>query len=443
MNVTKLSENAFKVQISKNFGGVFKNGRKIIYFRKSNNFFSELRGRMKVIRTKLLHEFETTSNGIVDHYERCFKQQYENGDWSKVYLSKDYGYLFNMQTGSFVRFNPGNPDALPKMSPFPEILDIEISTICHGISKPCKFCYKVNGPTGKYMSVETYQKILDKLPHGVTQIAFGVGDIDYDLLTLELILKRTRERDIIPNITINGSRMTTNIRDMLAAYCGSVAVSYYGDNRILLEAVTNLLIHDVQTNIHVILSHETVSDIIKLVDFLNSEPYVKEKLNALVLLLYKPKGTKYSLTPIRDFGVFKRIVDYIQNNNIPLGMDSCSAPLYLKYLEEQNVAKSDLEEKLVTIEPCESGLFSMYINVNGDPFPCSFTESALWFKPMYNLQHKDITIEKVWNSAMFRNWRDEMEKARVGCKGIGMGCTMAEHCRRCPSYRVYTGECGP
>ena len=60
----------------------------------------------------------------------------------KFCLSKHYNYAMNVRTGGFARWGK-TKDHDPIMSVLgPELADIEISTICHGINgKPCKFCF--------------------------------------------------------------------------------------------------------------------------------------------------------------------------------------------------------------------------------------------------------------------------------------------------------------
>ena len=67
------------------------------------------------------------------------------GDRVKIFKSTDYHYLFNLNTGFFARWGKATNED-PEYSKFgPEILDIEISTIC---SNECSFCYKSNTQEG-------------------------------------------------------------------------------------------------------------------------------------------------------------------------------------------------------------------------------------------------------------------------------------------------------
>lgn len=80
----------------------------------------------------------------------------------RICKSPRYNYLFKTSDGFFLRWGKDENDD-PKFSPFgPELLDIEISTIC-GLN--CSHCYKSNSSVGKNMSLETYKTILSKMPN--------------------------------------------------------------------------------------------------------------------------------------------------------------------------------------------------------------------------------------------------------------------------------------
>ncbi|HEC39368.1 MAG TPA: radical SAM protein, partial [bacterium] len=75
----------------------------------------------------------------------------------KFVKSPEYNYIFNSENGFFARWGKTKEDD-PQFSPFgPELLDVEISTIC---SNGCSWCYKSNTSTGKNMSFSTFKKIL-------------------------------------------------------------------------------------------------------------------------------------------------------------------------------------------------------------------------------------------------------------------------------------------
>ena len=88
--------------------------------------------------------------------------------------SDDYNWIFSTDTGKFLRYGK-TPEDDPVLAPMPEILDIEISTICH---QCCTFCYKSNTSIGKNMTLDAFKDIFGKFDSNLTQIAFGVGDIN-------------------------------------------------------------------------------------------------------------------------------------------------------------------------------------------------------------------------------------------------------------------------
>ena len=150
----------------------------------------------------------------------------------KVLSSPAYNYAFNKETGFFLRWGKTKEDD-PDYSPYgPEIADIEISTICSGVKGVgvCKFCYKSNTPKGTYMSFDTFEKLFAKLPKTVTQIAFGIGDINANP-DMWRIFQYSRDNGVIPNVTVNGEGITDEIADKLVSLCGAVAVSVYDKNK--------------------------------------------------------------------------------------------------------------------------------------------------------------------------------------------------------------------
>jgi hypothetical protein len=299
-----------------------------------------------------------------------------------------------MDNGYFVRWGK-TPEDDPDFSPVgPELLDIEISTIC---SKGCAHCYKSNTCEGKYMKLKTFKKLFKGFPKNLTQIAFGVGDIDGNP-DLWKIMEHTRKNGVIPNITINGHKFTSSQADQLANICGAVAVSHYDDEscfnavHLLKEAGLE------QVNIHKLVAMETLQSCMDLFGKVDTEPRLKG-LNAIVLLGLKRKGRGKEFHTL-DYDNFKTLVDYGMNLDIPLGFDSCSAHKFLKAIEGRE--DYDMIEQLV--EPCESSCFSYYINVDGNGFPCSFLEEGFGINL---LKSKDF-MKDLWYSPSVMNFRSSL-----------------------------------
>jgi hypothetical protein len=255
----------------------------------------------------------------------------------KVMKSKNYNWVFNTENGNFARWGKTKDDD-PTYSPIgPEILDIEISTICHGPGKPCSWCYKSNTAIGKNMSFETFKSIFnsitkpDSAPNNLTQIAFGIGDIDSNPDLYEMFAY-SRGNGVIPNVTINGWRMNDYHFNMLARLCGAVAVSHY-DDKTCFNAVEELTSRGkTQINIHKLLAKETLHSCHRLIESAASDPRLS-KLNAIVFLLMKPKGNRNKLTSIKNLRDYEQLFLHAKNRGIQFGMDSCSGPNLLKATE--------------------------------------------------------------------------------------------------------------
>lgn len=144
----------------------------------------------------------------------------------KRLISKNCNYYFRKDNGFMITWGKTKKED-PEYSPHgPFILDMEISTICDG---GCSFCYKSNTEVGENMSFETFKTIFHKMPKTLTQIAYGVGSIDGnpDLWKIMDYCRNNDHNVVIPNITINGKRLTDEYADNLVRLCGAVAVSRY------------------------------------------------------------------------------------------------------------------------------------------------------------------------------------------------------------------------
>lgn len=341
----------------------------------------------------------------------------ENRLWKKL-QSPDYNYVFEKKTGLFLRWGATAKED-PDWSPFgPEIADIEVSTVCH---QGCAFCYKSNRQAGHNMSLETFRRVLAALPKTVTQIAFGIGDIDANP-DLWDIFRHTRECGVVPNVTINGARMRAADHQNLAELCGAVAVSRYDNTNICYNAVEQLCRHGLQqVNIHQLLCEETYESCLELLDEVKTDPRLA-RLRAVVFLALKPEGRGVSRTPLRDAVRYKTLVQTALDKGVGIGFDSCSAPLFLKAVE--GAENYDWYETLA--EPCESTLFSVYIDVHGKMYPCSFLASG--FEGINVVAANDF-VQDVWMREQTVKWREEL--LATSCGGL------VEGCRQCPAFDIY------
>jgi len=342
---------------------------------------------------------------------------------AKAVSSNKYNYLFNKVSGQFFRWGTTKKDD-PSMSPYgPEIADIEISTSCSGVNgKPCSFCYKSNTQRGENMSLDTFKKVFSTFPKILTQIAFGIGDIDANPDIWD-IFSFCRENGVVPNVTINGSRMDEDKYNKLSNLCGAVAVSRYSPKDVCYNAVEQLSLHGLnQVNIHQLLSAETYDSCMELLDDAKSDPRLSG-LRAIVFLALKKVGRGKTMNTLSNVDKYRALVEKAINSGVGIGFDSCSAPMFLKAMTEHK----DYQEYETLAEPCESLLFSIYVDVTGKVYPCSFLEHS-------GFQGIDLTkvenfMKEAWYNPEVLKWRDKL--LSTTCGGL------VEGCRQCPVYDIY------
>jgi len=272
------------------------------------------------------------------------------------------------------------------------------------------------------MSFETFKIMFDKFPKHLTQIAFGIGDIDANP-DLWKIMDYCRENKVIPNITINGERMTDDLYDRLARTCGAIAVSKY-DKDICYNAVKRLSDRGMkQVNIHALLSKETYMNCYNTLLDKVIDPRLTG-LSAVVFLWLKPKGEKNSFHQLDSMKRFQDLIDTAMQTGGKFGFDSCTAPTFLRAVE----GNPNFETYKTMSEPCESTLFSYYINVDGVGFPCSFSEGTPEYRGVDVIGCDDF-LRDVWNSEESIKFR-----TRVMSNKDHNGCRM------CPVYNLGWGK---
>ena len=341
----------------------------------------------------------------------------------KNLVSPEYNYSFNKKNGFFVRWGKTLEDN-PTWSKFgPEIADIEITTICNGVRdkegnrSPCKFCYKSNGPVGNNMSFETFKKIFHNLPKTLNQIAFGVDSearSNPELFNMMNYCRHNSYQDIIPNITISDIDETTAKRIIEVA--GAVSVSCYmdRDKNICYNIVERLNEDLKQVNIHMMLSKETLEYTKELFNDYKTDKRLS-KTNAIILLSLKQKGRGINYTPL-DQKDFDGVLKLAFKNKITLGFDSCTCPKFLNSMRKNKKYQIYFSMS----EPCESGIFSLFINVNGMFQPCSFINDF-----SLDVVNCEDFIKDIWMNKETIKWRNKL-----------INNTDEHEIRCCPVYKI-------
>lgn len=336
---------------------------------------------------------------------------------SKSFLHPKYNFRFRKKDGFFLRWGETKEANGNETLGLPEICDLEISEVCDGVPGigPCSFCYKSNtGFKGDQMSFETFKNIFHKLPPTITQIAFGVGTTRKHPEMWDMF-KYAKEHGVTPNLTINGD-VDDHEFDKIAEYCGACAVSVY-DKDLSYNAVKKLTDRGMtQVNIHYMISEETYDGALNVMNDKLTDPRL-EKLNAIVLLSLKPKGraTKNHFHKLSQ-DKFNHLVDYAMDKGIGIGFDSCSAFKFTSAISNRPNAK-----QLETFaDPCESTIYSSYINVRGDFFPCSFSEGEGEWIEGISVTESDDFLKDVWYNEKTVKFRNNV----IRCRGCNINCSI-------------------
>ena len=402
----------------------------------------------------------------------------------KVKVDKKNRFIsrFDPKTGFYMRTgvideNGKDTDVDPFMASYPELLDIGIMQTCV-CSHMCNVdCYqKAIDRKGKNMPLEDLESILKQSQNKIFQVALGgAGDPDTHE-NFEEILRLCKQYEIVPNFTTSGILMNDKKAKLCKEYCGAVAVSqhsklkevivscddetkelkdeiyiereklqeilddgwnitedtsdtslnyrtlYMEENSYTYKAIKLLLENKVKTSIHYVLSRKSIKEAI----FRLKNNAFPKGINAVVFLLYKPVGLgrEENMLKVTDPEVkeFFKLID-LGKYNFKIGFDSCSCSGLVNFANNIN---------LESIDFCEGGRFSAYIDANMNMMPCSFANQD----KNWHISLKEHSIQEVWNSEMFDKFRYSLNNSCSGCKNrlsCGGGCPLVNQITLCNS----------
>lgn len=338
----------------------------------------------------------------------------------KILKSNNYNFLFQKSDGFFARWGKTQDDDGDFELGLPEIADIEIAEVCEGVPGigPCAFCYKSNtGNKGENMSLDTFKKIFEKITEfpSIGQIAFGCGTLRRHPEMWD-IFRYCKYNGVTPNLTINGD-VDDHEFDKIAELAGACAVSIY-DKELSYDAIKKLTDRGMnQVNIHFMLSLETYDRAFEIMNDMKTDPRLS-KMKALVFLSLKTKGRSVGRFHQLGQEKFNKLVAYALENNVPIGFDSCSAQLFMKSVKghknETQFAQS--------AESCESTLYSLYIDVKGDFYPCSFSPDTEGWETGLSVLECNNFIEDIWQHEKTKKFRERV----ISCRNCKQSCSIYE-----------------
>ena len=329
----------------------------------------------------------------------------------RIRKEKNFISAFDENTGKYIRtgiIRDGKDTGEdPFMASFPELLDVGIMGHCiHGKSGLCikagVECYQDGlHSQNENMNIEDFRRLAAQCKDQTYQFALGgCGDPEQHENFRE-ILKICRENNIVPNFTTSGLGMTTELANLCKEYCGAVAVSWYR-NEYTLRAINMLMEAGVKTNIHYVLSKDTVSE---AVHRLKNKGFPKG-INAIVFLLHKPVGlgTREKMISI-DNKEFEEFIKYIGSDDLlyKIGFDSCTIPALINQSGNIN---------LDSLDTCEGARWSAYVTADFKMLPCSFDNEERHWEVDLNTH----TVKEAWDSEQFEEFRKHFRNSCPDCR---------------------------
>ena len=348
----------------------------------------------------------------------------------KILRSENYNFDFVKSSGLFERWGKDFEDD-PNYSPYgPEILDLEISTSVRpedrhlydesrlvndgGCIGSCSFCYKSNGRFPTYnMNLEEFKKVFHAMPKTMTQIAFGILNVNTNPDFFKM-MEYAKDNGVIPNYTCHGFDVSKKVAKRTSELCGAVAVSVYNKNA-SYDAIKKFTDAGMtQVNIHYMIANETYDKAFEIIDDMKKDNRLY-KMNAIVFLSLKQKGGGEGFTRLST-EKYNKLVQYALDKGVRFGFDSCGAHKFLNAVKDHE----NYKQFEMMAEPCESTCFSSYINCKGEFFACSFAEGHKLFPKGIDVLKTEDFLKNVWFGKDTKKFRK----------------TLLDGNRHCPMYKI-------
>lgn len=323
---------------------------------------------------------------------------------------KNFISFFDEITGMYIRTgimkNGKDSGRDPFMSSFPELLDVGIMGHCiHGQRGLCiragVECYQDGlHRNDANMDIDDFAAIARQCSGRTYQFALGgCGDPDQHENFAD-ILEICEKEGIVPNFTTSGIGLTENIVELCKKHCGAVAVSWYR-SEYTIRAIRMLTEVGIKTNIHYVLSKDTIEEAIERL----AKHTFPETVNAVIFLLHKPVGLGKSENMITmGHKLLPDMIHMIDSDEIgyKIGFDSCTVPALINETRHINAD---------SLDTCEGARWSAYISPDMKMMPCSFDNQDM----RWAVDIKERTIEEAWKSRQFEDFRNLLRSACPNC----------------------------
>jgi hypothetical protein len=333
--------------------------------------------------------------------------------------------LFDSETGFYLRY--GLHENEPFMAEFPELIDVGIMGTCElGSLGKCYTsgiqCYQQGLTVQKPdMTFVDFQTIVEQCKGKTFQFALGGRGDPNKHADFGAMLELCAGNQIVPNYTTSGYSLSDEQISLSKRFCGAVAVSWYRHG-FTLDAINRLIEAGVKTNIHYVLSTNSIDEAIERV----AQNGFPDGVNAVIFLLHKPVGlgTLDLVLQAEDNRVkqlFAEVDKAISESRLKVGFDSCSVPGILQFMNNTNLS---------SIEACEAARWSMYVAADMVASPCSFAQAE-------GIDLRVNSLKDAWISPLFKSVRDTFTHCDCDCQYkldcLG-GCPLFKQINLCDKY---------
>ncbi|MBF0443260.1 MAG: radical SAM protein [Oligoflexales bacterium] len=307
----------------------------------------------------------------------------------------------------------------------PTLADFQITSAC---DQMCPHCYASSTQDGMHVGLSDIELVLNELSQaGVCQLAVGGGE-PLSHPDIHEILRLSREKGIISNLTTNSSLLSEDMIPMLRNYCGAVGLSMEGVGRRFEErrrlgferfrhCALRLIEAGIPLVIQVTLSRENFDELSEIVRFCQS----LRGLYGVIFLAYKAVGRGKSfnspLSVLLPSSVYISLRDAFVtlSRQTRVGYDCCLTPGIVGIDEEFEFGDQDL------LEGCSALRGSIGISTGLDVIPCTFLPR----QKLGNLREEGLSA--IWNGSLAQSFRKKMDKRR-GENQICSGCRQFAGC---------------
>lgn len=300
-------------------------------------------------------------------------------------------------------------NSIPKTLSAPETVHLSITGRCN---LDCPFCYG-KSKADDISTTEIFNLINELSSMKVFQLAIGGGEpfLRKDIFE---VIDYCQQKNIVANITTNGTLITDYIARKIRNKVGQVNISY---NKAVAakqfkNALSILLKNNIKVGVNLLLTKDILPDLVKTIKEL-----LNYKIDKIIVLRPKPcankKWYKENKLARKELLKLKSILGkYSKGINV-----DCSLTCLM-----HDIPKQELRKKAVY--GCVAGIRFCTIKNNGDVFPCSFFAIKEFLAG--NILKADF--KNIWQkSETFKKFRKMNNKIKGQCAS----CEIRNYCKGC------------